>query len=62
MCKNHKSALGTLVERTTSLVILVLIKGAKNAKTVREAFAEVFQEIETEMRLTLRDGKFILSF
>ena len=51
--KNHKSALGTLVERTTRLVILVPIQGAKNAKTVREAFTKVFQEIEPEMRLTM---------
>jgi IS30 family transposase len=46
--KNHKSALGTLVERTTRLVILVPIR-AKDAKSVREAFAEVFREIEPEM-------------
>ena len=51
--RNHKSALGTLVERTTRLVILVPIQGAKNAKTVREAFAKVFQEVEPEMRLTM---------
>ena len=51
--RNHKSALGTLVERTTRFVILVPIQGAKNAKTVREAFAKVFQEVEPEMRLTM---------
>jgi IS30 family transposase len=51
--KNHKSALGTLEEKTTRLVILVLIIGAKNAKTTREAFAEVFQDIDPEMRLTI---------
>ncbi len=50
--KNHKSALGTLVERKTRLVILVPIKG-KDAKTVRESFAEVFSEIEPEMRLSM---------
>lgn len=50
--KNHKSALGTLVERTTRLVILVPIRG-KDAKTVREAFSEVFQEIDPTLRLSM---------
>lgn len=50
--KNHKSALGTLVERKTRLVILVSLKG-KDAKTVRESFADVFEEIEPEMRLSM---------
>lgn len=51
--KNHKSALGTLVERTTRLLILVPIKGKKDAKTVREAFAEVFNEIDPAVRLSM---------
>jgi len=51
--KNHKSALGTLVERTTRLVILVPIKGTKDAKTVREAFAEVLNEIDPAVRLSM---------
>lgn len=51
--KDHKSALGTLVERTTRLVILVPIKGKKDAKTVREAFAEVFNEINPAIRLSM---------
>jgi IS30 family transposase len=50
--KNHKSALGTLVERTTRLTILVPVKG-KDAKTVREAFADVFTEIEPEMKKSM---------
>lgn len=50
--KNHKSGLGTLVERKTRLLILVPIKG-KDAKTVRESFAEVFSEIAPEMRLSM---------
>jgi IS30 family transposase len=50
--KNHKSALGTLVERTTRLVILVPVKG-KDAKSVRESFAEVFSEIDPEMRKSM---------
>lgn len=51
--KNHKSAIGTLVERTTRLVILIPIKGNKDAKTVREAFSDIFQEIEPSMRLSM---------
>lgn len=51
--KNHKSALGTLVKRTTRLVILVPIPGKKDAKTVREAFVEVFKEIDPQMRLSM---------
>lgn len=51
--KNHKSALGTLVERTTRLVILVPIKGKKDAKSVREAFAEVFKEINPSVCLSM---------
>jgi len=50
--KNHKSALGTLVERTTRFTILVPVKG-KDAKTVREAFSEVFKEIDPEMKLSM---------
>lgn len=50
--KNHKSALGTLVERKTRLVILVPIKG-KDAKSVRESFAEVFSEIDPSLRLSM---------
>jgi len=51
--KDHKSALGTLVERTTRLLILVPIKGKKDAKSVREAFAEVFNEIDPTVRLSM---------
>lgn len=50
--KNHQSALGTLVERTTRLVILVPIK-AKDAKSVREAFCDIFNDIEPNMRLSM---------
>ena len=50
--KNHKSALGTLVERKTRLLILVPLKG-KDAKTVRESFADIFKEIEPDMRLSM---------
>lgn len=51
--KNHKSALGTLVERTTRYVILVPILGKKDAKSVREAFAEVLNEIDPSVRLSM---------
>jgi len=50
--KNHKSALGTLVERKTRLVILVPLQG-KDAKTVRESFVDVFNEIEPDMRQSM---------
>lgn len=50
--KNHKTALGTLVERTSRFVILVPMKG-KDAKSVRESFTEVFREIEPEMMLSM---------
>ena len=50
--KNHKSALGTLVERTTRLVILVPITG-KDAKSVRESFSEVFEDIEPSMKKSM---------
>lgn len=50
--KNHKSALGTLVERKTRLVILIPIKG-KDAKSVRESFAEVFKELDPALRISM---------
>ena len=50
--KNHKSALGTLVERTTRMVFLVRIK-AKKADHVREAFADIFQELDPKLRKSL---------
>jgi IS30 family transposase len=50
--KNHKSALGTLVERTTRMVFLVRVK-AKKADLVREAFTDVFQELDPDLRKSL---------
>ena len=50
--KNHKSALGTLVERTSRLVLLVPLKG-KDAKTVRESFADIFSEVEPSMKKSM---------
>ncbi len=50
--KNHKTALGTLVERTTRLLILVPLEG-KDAKSVREAFSNVFSEVEPSMKRSM---------
>lgn len=50
--KHDKSGLGTLVERKTRLVILVPVKD-KNAKTVRESFAEVFKGVEPAMMMSM---------
>ena len=41
------------MERTTRYVILVPIKGRKDAKNVREAFAEVLNEIDPAVRLSM---------
>lgn len=49
--KKHKRALGILVVRTTLLVISVLIK-VKTIQKVREAFAEVFSQIDPKMKKT----------
>ena len=50
--KSHKSALGTLVERTTRLTLLVPLK-EKNAISVREAFAKAFKRIPKQFQKTL---------
>ena len=50
--KNHKSALGTLVERTTRLTLLVPLK-AKDAFSVRRAFAKEFKKIPKQFKKTL---------
>lgn len=50
--KNHKSALGTLVERTSRLVLLVPLEG-KDAKTVRESFADIFSDVEDSMKKSM---------
>ena len=46
--KNHASALGTLVERTTRLTLLVPLK-KKDAMSVRQAFAKAFKRIPKKM-------------
>lgn len=50
--KNHASAVGTLVERTTRLTLLVPLK-EKGAGAVRTAFAEAFKRIPKQMKKTL---------
>ena len=50
--ENHKSALGTLVERTTRLTLLVPLK-AKDAFSVRKGFAREFKKIPQQLKKTL---------
>lgn len=50
--KNNRSALGTLVERTTRTTILVQIK-SRNADVVAKAFAKAVKRLPKEMKLTL---------
>lgn len=46
--KDNQSAIGTLVERTTRTTILVPLK-AKDAKTVRQAFARTVKQLPKEV-------------
>lgn len=50
--KEHQSAIGTLVERTTRSIILVPLK-AMDATTVRKAFEKEFQSLPKQMKLSL---------
>jgi IS30 family transposase len=50
--KEHKSSIGTLVERTTRTVILVHLKN-KEAETVRKAFEAEFKKLPTLMKKSL---------
>lgn len=50
--KDHKSAIGTIVERTTRTVIIVKLKSSK-ATEVRKAFAREVKKIPEQMRLTM---------
>jgi len=50
--KNNRSALGTLVERTTRTTILVPVKN-KEAETVAKAFAKEVRKLPEQMRLTM---------
>ena len=51
--KYKRSALGTLVERTTRYTILVPLGNQKDAISVREAYAEAFKTVPDELRKTL---------
>ena len=50
--KNNRSALGTLVERTTRTTILVPVK-SKRAEEVARAFAKEVKKLPQQMKLTL---------
>jgi len=50
--KNNRSALGTLVERTTRTTILVRVK-SKDAETVAKAFAKEVKKLPTQMKLSM---------
>lgn len=52
MGKDHQSALGTIVERTTRTVVLVPLK-AKDAESVRKAFAKEMKSFPKQMTLSL---------
>ena len=51
--KYKRSALGTLVERTTRYTILVPLGAQKDAVSVRKAYAAAFQTIPAELKKTL---------
>lgn len=50
--KSNRSALGTLVERTTRTTILIPIKN-REAETVAKAFAKAVKKLPQQMKLTL---------
>ncbi len=51
--KYKRSALGTLVERTTRYTILVPLGDQKDALNVRKAYAEAFKTVPNELKKTL---------
>ena len=51
--KYKRSALGTLVERTTRCTILVPLGSQKDADSVRKAYAEAFKTVPDELSKTL---------
>lgn len=50
--KNHQSAIGTLVERTTRYLLLVALTG-RDASTVRTAFAKAVKQLPRHLKRTL---------
>lgn len=48
--KDHKSAIGTLVERTTRFTIIVSLQGERSSKAVCQAFAAVFGVLPSHMK------------
>ena len=48
-----RTALGTLVERTTGYILLVPLGKKKDAVSVRRAYAKAFRSIPTELKKTL---------
>ena len=52
MGKDHKTALGVLVERATRYVFIVPLKG-KKSRDVREAFMDQFIEVPNELKMSL---------
>jgi len=50
--KGHKSAIGTIVERTTRFLLIVPLKG-KDAQTVRKAFARELKRLPDQVRLSM---------
>ena len=50
--KNNRSALGTLVERTTRATILIPVK-SKEAKVVAKAFAKKVRKLPQQMKLSM---------
>ncbi|NCS94078.1 MAG: IS30 family transposase [Leptospira sp.] len=50
--KNHKSAIGTIVERTTRNVILVPLTST-DAETVRKSFAKELKKLPKELRISM---------
>ena len=50
--KDHKSAIGTIVERTTRFLLIVPLKN-KDAKTVRKTFAREIKRLPEQARLSM---------
>ena len=50
---HRKTALGTLVERTTRYTLLVPLGKGKSAAAVRRAYAKTFRSLPTELKQTL---------